>query len=101
MVNILGVSSLRLQKSRHLPRPQCRVLRQSAQMSEMLIESRTQKSLAPAIIPWAMTMTRQFLPSLWTVALLLERGRKSFQTLALTHRKLLFSNFFLDGFVLL
>jgi hypothetical protein len=33
--------------------------------------------------------------------LLFERGRKFFQTLALTHRKLLFSNLFLTGFVLL
>jgi hypothetical protein len=65
----------------------------------MLIESKIQKKLAPTLLPRATTLVRRFLPSLWTVALLLERGRKFFQTLALMHRKLLLSNFFLDDFI--
>jgi hypothetical protein len=69
-------------------------------MSRMLTESKIQKNLAPTLLPRVTMMARQFLPSLWTVALLLKRGRGFFQTSALMHRKLLISNFFLDGFVL-
>jgi hypothetical protein len=68
-------------------------------MSQMLIESKIQKNLARTLLPWVTTMARQFLPSLWTVALILEREREFFRTSVLTHRKLLFSNFFLDGFI--
>jgi hypothetical protein len=70
-------------------------------MPVMLIESRTQKSLAPALLPRAMMTTRPFLPSLWTVVLPLERGRKFFQTSVLMHHELLFPNFFLGDFILL
>jgi hypothetical protein len=84
---------MRLQRNRHRPRPPRHVLRQSTRMSVMLIESRIQKSWAPALLPRVMTMTQPFLSSLWTVALLLGRGRKFFQSLALTHCKLLFSNY--------
>jgi hypothetical protein len=46
-----------------------------------------------------MTMVWQFPPSLWTVVLLLERGRGFFQILALMLRKLLLTNIFLYGFI--
>jgi hypothetical protein len=65
----------------------------------MLIKSKTQKNLAPTLLPQVTMMAWQFVPRFWTVALILERGRKFFRSSSLTRRKLLFSNFFLDDFV--
>jgi hypothetical protein len=60
----------------------------------MSIGSKIRRILAPALLPQAMMMARRFLPNLWTSALLRERGRGLFQTLALIRRKISLLNFF-------
>jgi hypothetical protein len=60
----------------------------------MLTGSKIRRILAPALLPRAMMMAQRFLPKLWTSALLRERGRGLFQTLALIRRKILLLNFF-------